>query len=292
MQILIAATFLSLILALLCPALQGVLRIALSARPALVFLAPVALSAVFCGFAGWLGGLTPALAVLILAYTLAPSVVAFLIRHTRPPALGDFGIMLLLWLPLEFAVGRLWVPRPVQGLLHTAAYGVSVTLGLILFLLFRRLDGMKYNLPRNRWDLFNPLIGFAVSAPVLIPVGRAIGFLPPVHAPSRWSPLALGLEFLVILAGTALPEEILFRGLIQNSLMQKLGSNAGTLVLAALIFGSAHLDNGPGRLPNWRYMIVATIAGCAYGRAFQKSSSVLASAGLHALVNTIKHSFF
>jgi len=96
----------------------------------------------------------------------------------------------------------------------------------------------------------------------------------------------------VILAATALPEEILFRGFIQNCLMQKFGANTRTLLVAALIFGCAHLNNGPQPLPNWRYMILATIAGAVYGKVFQESSSILASATLHALINTIKHTCF
>jgi hypothetical protein len=96
----------------------------------------------------------------------------------------------------------------------------------------------------------------------------------------------------LIYAGTALPEEILFRSLIQNLLMQRFGSGAGTLLAASFIFGCAHLDNGPQALPNWRYMILATIAGVAYGKVFQKASSVLSSAGLHMLVDWTKHFFF
>ncbi len=96
----------------------------------------------------------------------------------------------------------------------------------------------------------------------------------------------------VIFAGTALPEEILFRSLIQNLLMLRLGATPRTLLAASIIFGAAHLDNGPQPLPNWRYMILATIAGVAYGRVFQKSSSVVSSALLHTMVDWTKHFFF
>ena len=96
----------------------------------------------------------------------------------------------------------------------------------------------------------------------------------------------------IIFVGTALPEEILFRALIQNLLMQRFGSGAGTLFVASFIFGCAHLDNGPQPLPNWRYMILATIAGVAYGTVFKKASTVLSSAGLHMLVDWTKHFFF
>ena len=96
----------------------------------------------------------------------------------------------------------------------------------------------------------------------------------------------------IIFVGTALPEEILFRALIQNLLMQRQGPSARTLLLASVIFGAAHLDNGPQPVPNWRYMILATIAGYAYGRVFQKSSTILSSAALHTMVDWTKHFYF
>jgi membrane protease YdiL (CAAX protease family) len=52
------------------------------------------------------------------------------------------------------------------------------------------------------------------------------------------------------------------------------------------------LNNGPQPLPNWRYMILATMAGVVFGWVFRKSSSILSSASLHALVNTVKYAFF
>src|SRR6266849_3001977 len=225
MRVLIPVLFLSLVLALLCPALQSRLRTALARRPALLFLAPAILSSLFCGIAAALGALSAPLAVLILVYTLAPSTCAFLVRRMAPPAWADFAVILLLWLPLELSVGRWWTPKPVQGQLHMAGYGVAVTLALVLFLSFRRLDGMKYNAPRSVRDFVNPLIGFAAVAPVLIVLGRALGLLDPFHLPARLSTpglaiLGLGAQFLGILAATALPEEILFRALIQNCLMR------------------------------------------------------------------------
>jgi len=287
-----ASLFLALVLALLFPPLQSTLRAMLAAKPSFLFLVPAILSVLFGAIAAALGALSIPLAALILVYTLAPATCAFLIRRTAPPAWADFGIVLLLWLPLELSVGRWFIPQPSQGLLHLAGYGVAVTLALVLFLSFRRLDGMKYNMPASARDVVNPLIAFAAVTPVLIVLGRALGFLEPFHLPARLSLPGLGAQFLLILAITALPEEILFRALIQNCLMQKLGAKTGTLLLAALIFGCAHLNNGPQPLPNWRYMMLATVAGFAYGKVFEKSSSIFASAMLHALVDTAKHSFF
>jgi uncharacterized protein len=261
-------------------------------RARFLFAIPAVLSVVFLAIAAHLGAFSIPLAALILAYTFAPMLVAYLARETPPPTWLDFIIIALLWFPLEFSVGHQWVPKAAQGSLHLAAYGVSILLALSIFLLFRRLTGMKINLPRSGRDLANLLLGFAACAPVLIVLGRAIGFLPPFHPPAQPSPGHIGPQYLIILAATALPEEILFRGLIQNCITQKFGANARTLLLTAFIFGCAHLDNGPGPLPNWRYMILATVAGVAYGKVYEKSSSILASAGLHALVDLIKHLCF
>jgi membrane protease YdiL (CAAX protease family) len=257
-----------------------------------LFAIPAVLSALFLAVAAHLNAFSYPLAALILAYTFLPTAVAYLARHHPPPTWPDFVVIALLWFPLEFSLGHQFIPKQAQSILHLTAYGVAILLALSIFLWFRRLSGMKINLPRSGRDLVNLLIGFAVCAPILIPLGRAIGFLPPFHFPPNPSITRLGSQYLIILAITALPEEILFRGLIQNCIAQRFGTNITTLLLSAFIFGCAHLDNGPGPLPNWRYMILATIAGIAYGKVFEKSSSIFASAGLHALVDTIRHVCF
>ncbi|MGA2877676.1 MAG: type II CAAX endopeptidase family protein [Bryobacteraceae bacterium] len=257
-----------------------------------MFAIPAVLSAVFLAVAAHLNAFSFPLAALILAYTFLPVVVAYLARHHPPPTRLDFLVIALLWFPLEFSVGHQFIPKPAQSTLHLVAYGVAILLALWIFLWFRRLTGMKINLPRSGCDLVNLFIGFAACAPILIALGRTIGFLPPFHFPPNPSGTRIGSQFLIILAITALPEEILFRGLIQNCIAQRFGASTSTLLVSAFIFGCAHLDNGPGPLPNWRYMILATIAGIAYGKVFEKSSSIFASAGLHALVDTIKHVCF
>ena len=167
----------------------------------------------FLAVAAHLNAFSLPLAVLILAYTFLPVAVAYLARDTPPPTWLDFVIIALLWFPLEFSIGHQFIPKPAQSTLHLVAYGVAILLGLSIFLLFRRLKGMKINLPRSGRDLVNLLLGFAACAPILIPLGRAIGFLPPFHLPPHPSAARIGTQYLIILAATALPEEILFRGL-------------------------------------------------------------------------------
>ncbi|HKE21372.1 MAG TPA: type II CAAX endopeptidase family protein [Bryobacteraceae bacterium] len=274
-------------------AVQTRLRGGFQRRPALVWLLPVVLTGIFTKAALVAGVGSLPLSAAMLAYTVSPTLCAFLQgteAKSKPGGL-DFGAILLLWLPLEFSAGARLVPRPAQGFLHSVAYGIAILLGLTLFLCFRGMSGMKYNLPRRTSDWRLPAVAFLITAPILIGVGIPIGFIPPPHlptVPAARMVSAVGLIF----AGTALPEEILFRALIQNLMMQRWGENTRTLLAAALIFGSAHLDNGPQPLPNWRYMILATIAGAAYGKVFQKSSTVVSSALLHTVVDWTKHYFF
>jgi membrane protease YdiL (CAAX protease family) len=282
---LILALLLCAIFALLSASLQEALRRYVRARRERVFAGPAALSALFCALLWVYGATSAALVALIVLYTFAPTLLAYAQRT-------NFPIILMLWLPIEFAVGASSIPKELQGFFHTVAYGIAILLALWIFLIFRDLPGMKYNLPRGTRDLMTPLIGYVLVAPILIPIGLWLSFIQPFHVPAQLSVGLVLRTFLIILVATAFPEEILFRALIQNSIMQKLGFTNKALLVAAVIFGCAHLNNGPGPLPNWRYAIMATIAGFAYGKVFQKSSSVFSSAILHALINTSKHVFF
>lgn len=285
-QTAILGVMLAAVLAFFAPAVQTVLAARFKRHPALVFAAPVLLTLYFAAASASVGVFSPALALLVLIYALAPTALLYL-QGSR----ADFLAILLLWLPMEFGAGAALIPPARRGFLHSVAYGIAILLGLTLFLCFRRIGGMKYNGPRSWQDLWRPLAAFVIVAPVLIGVGIAIGFIPPPHLPAQ-SGGKMAAAVGIIFAGTALPEEILFRALIQNLLMQRFGDTARTLFLASLIFGCAHLDNGPQPLPNWRYMIEATIAGVAYGQVFRKSSTVLSSAALHTMVDWTKHYFF
>jgi uncharacterized protein len=260
-------------------------------HPAILFAMPAALTLLFSGLALAAGAFSLPLALLVLAYTFVPALAAFFQGPGGRPAFLDFAIILMLWLPLEFSAGQHLIPKPAQGFLHSVAYGIAILMALTIFLGFRALPGMKFELPSAR-DLAYGAAGFAAVAPLLIAAGRLLDFIPPFHAPAHPSAGTIARTFGIIFVGTALPEEILFRSLIQNWLMQRFGFTTRMLFVAAFIFGCAHLDNGPQPLPNWRYMILATIAGIAYGWAFRKSGSVFSSVTCHALVDATKHIFF
>jgi len=57
------------------------------------------------------------------------------------------------------------------------------------------------------------------------------------------------------------------------------------LITASVIFGASHLNNGPP-IPNYKYFVMASIAGLFYGSAWQQTRSLMASSITHALVDT------
>src|SRR5262249_15331055 len=113
-----------------------------------------------------------------------------------------------------------------------------------------------------------------------------LGILLKFIAPHRGLPhisegfAALLLTFFLI----AIPEELFFRGLLQNMLEPRIGP-AKSLALSSLIFGLSHF-NKPGPF-NWRYVLLATIAGVFYGRAWRDRRRILASATTHTLVDVL-----
>jgi membrane protease YdiL (CAAX protease family) len=290
----VLALLLCLLVALLSPSLQQQLHRVLDGNPTFVFLAPALLAAVFCATASRYGCLGWRLALLILVYTFAPTLFVYIQiwpSQASTRSWLDFAVILMLWLPLELSVGADLIPQKVQGVLHATAYGIAVTLGVILFLFARHWAGMRYNLPQRFSDLRNAIVGFVVSCLLLIPLGRWVGFLAHPHSPGMSFRTAT-FRIVLIFFGTAFPEEILFRALIQNWFSQRLRKQWKAVTIGSLIFGASHLNNAPGPLPNWRYMVVAMIAGLIFGAVFLRSTSVFASVTVHAAVNTTKYLFF
>ena len=99
----------------------------------------------------------------------------------------------------------------------------------------------------------------------------------------------MAATFAGVLWVLAVAEEFFFRGLIQQLLSRLLGSNTAGLVFASVLFGLAHL--GYREFPNWRFALVATLAGVFYGRAYLQAQSIRAAMVTHALVVTVWKTF-
>ena len=83
----------------------------------------------------------------------------------------------------------------------------------------------------------------------------------------------------------AVPEELFFRGWMQNLLERRLGRH-WALGVTAILFGLSHFNKRALHF-NWRYVLLAVIAGIFYGRAWRQERRVGASAITHASVDTL-----
>lgn len=221
------------------------------------------------------------------AYILAPTLLLAAMRRSENATPIDYAAVLLIWLPVEFRWMYRLLPFP-PPLTHTMTILIAVNTALAAFLFTRQLVGIGYVVEWRRGFATAVAFNFAVFAAIAILLGETIGFLhfDPSLARLRSLPLAaVGIFFF-----TAWPEELLFRGLLQNLLSRSFRSEWAGLIAASFVFGAAHLNNGG--FPNWRYAILATIAGLFYGRAWMKTGSLLPGAIVHALVDVLWHVLF
>jgi membrane protease YdiL (CAAX protease family) len=150
------------------------------------------------------------------------------------------------------------------------------------------VDGIGYSIGWGRHWGFFVFASFAVFACIAIPLGRAIHFIEFAPRWSEWK--SLPLTSLGILFFIAWPEELLFRGLLQNLLARASKSELAGWWTTSLLFGFSHITNIG--FPNWRYVLLASIAGFFYGWTWRKTGSIFASALVHAAVDVLWHFLF
>ncbi len=134
----------------------------------------------------------------------------------------------------------------------------------------------------NTADFKTTAIIFGLFCVVAIPFGLATDFISFNVKPDVVKGLLAPIGIFLFIA---YPEELLFRGLLQNFLSKKFGSERIALVVAAVFFGATHLNNG--LQPDWRYFVLATVAGLFYGAAYIKTKNLFVPAVIHALVDSV-----
>jgi membrane protease YdiL (CAAX protease family) len=161
---------------------------------------------------------------------------------------------------------------------------LAINAGIVAFIVWNRTPNVGYRFEFDRTILRAGIANFFMFAIIAIPLGLSIDF---IHYSFTLKKLYAGIPvFAGIFLFTALPEEFLFRGLIQNWIERSTGRRVISLLVASVIFGASHLNNGPP-IPNYRYFLMATIAGIFYGSAWTSTGSLMASALTHALVDTV-----
>jgi membrane protease YdiL (CAAX protease family) len=162
-----------------------------------------------------------------------------------------------------------------------------VVIGSWTWIFLRPVPDLGYEFSFSLKSLGAAAVSFAGFAVIAIPAGLAMHFI-------RWNPRPGGFGFFVdyieIFLFIALLEELFFRGFLQTLIARRIRSDAYGHFLVACLFGLFHILHAP--FPNWRYVLLATIAGWFYGWAFIKGRNLMAPVLTHALVDTVWRNYF
>jgi len=227
-------------------------------------------------------------AAIVAGLVLLPLALGASAERRPPGAWQDFLTLAGVWTAVKFLPSHWLWPYPTGRLAYVFTVLLCVNVALASFVLLRRANGIGYSIGWGKsWSLYilGSLIVFGCIA---IPLGQGLHFIQ--FAP-RWGawislpPVALG-----VLLFTAWPEEFLFRGLLQNMLSRASKNEIAGWWTASVLFGFSHITNGG--FPNWRYVILASIAGFFYGWTWRKTGSIFASAIVHAAVDVTWHFLF
>jgi hypothetical protein len=221
-------------------------------------------------------------------YAALPVAIAWLLGQAAiadPEQRGNWRDAVVL-LALGLAIDLRWLeaawPHGLSGLgkllvVDAALYG---------FVAVRRLSGTGFDF-HFRWsDWKTGLRELVFFAPLVIGLGMALGFLHPHGNALQFSIIpAMILKWIYIFIFIAVPEELYFRAWVQNLLERRLGRRA-SLGITAVLFGLSHFNKRSTHF-NWRYVLLASIAGIFYGRAWREQRRVPASTITHASVDAI-----
>jgi membrane protease YdiL (CAAX protease family) len=217
-----------------------------------------------------------------LALALLPIALSLLLEfapRTQKLLWQDVVVLLTLAFTLELGLLSAAWPHPGLGSLPKL-YLADVA--LYLYLVVRPIEGLGYSfepqpsaflIGAREWLFYAPLafgLGFALHFIHWIPRTHSIGHI------------LAGILITFLL--TAVPEEIFFRGIFQN-LLEPITGRTWALTIASLIFGLSHFHKGAAF--NWRYVIMAAIAGVFYGRAWREKRQLLASSITHTAVDVV-----
>ena len=226
-------------------------------------------------------------------YGVLPVVIAWLLGQAAkadPERRGNWRDALVL-LALGLAVDLRWFESAWPTGLRALNELLLVDVGLYGFMAVRQLDGTGFDFHLKWTDAKTGLRELAFFTPIVVVLGLALGF---IHPHANWPALWKAAQtWILIFLFTAVPEELFFRAWVQNFLERRVGRR-WALGIASVVFGLSHFNkrNPIGVHFNWRYVILATIAGVFYGRAWRERRRVPASAITHTCVDWLWSQWF
>ncbi len=220
-----------------------------------------------------------------MLYAALPPVVAFLLEQAARMGTsnrGNWREFVVLGV-LGLAVDLRWFEGAWPA--HLAIFNKVLLLdaGIYGFVLIRKLDGTGFDLRLKLRDFKIGLREVVFYTPIALVLGLSLGFLHGHAVVPRPEMIAFAWIFTFLFI--AVPEELYFRGWLQNLLERRIG-RMGALLLTSALFGLAHFNKRAAYF-NWRYVLLAALAGVFYGRAWRQERRVGASAITHASVDAI-----
>ena len=218
-------------------------------------------------------------------YLLLPVAISFLLYRASiadPTQRGDWRDFLILAI-LGLAVDLRWFEPAWPPRLAVFNKMLLLDAGIYGFLAVRRLEGVGFDLRLRLADLRIGLRELGFYAPMAVALGLGLGFLHFHAYVPTISRVVLGWVFTFFFI--AVPEELFFRGWMQNLLERRIGRH-WALLTTAVLFGLSHFNKRAAHF-NWRYVVLAALAGIFYGRAWRQERRVGASAITHASVDTL-----
>lgn len=254
----------------------------------ILVLTPVTLA----GTSSILDGRPGAVRILIsyLLYVLIPSFLQLTKSedvNSLNSELSDLATVLIIWLPLELKLlstdlsptGKV----TVWGLLTAALNIVNIFTVLRPFSALSHARELGYSFKLQASEIGIGMVLAVVCAVLSIPLALLMRFAR-VKMPSGRKP---GIELATFggLYMSAISEELLFRGLIQNMLEQRLGQNSTlALIISSVLYSLGHISKSKLGFdpPNFRLACLALVSGILCGLSWRLTGKVTGSAITHA----------
>lgn len=263
----------------------------LNDKPGYVFLMPTILCLMYVGYCAGTGGVE-IIAVRMLVYLFVPVCLLYLaeIFRTRNQ-LWDMLALASIIIPYD----SFWLGKRIHHHgLDWSVLTVSATIEtIVLFACLRTLPNTRLRIPTYGKDFVMTAVSIVLLSGIGLVLGVKVGLLK-APEPNLAAALArlCSLKFLGAAFGftltVAMSEEIWFRGIIQNYLIQRTGKYWG-IIFASVLFGIYHFNNKGGSwIPsqwNWRYGLVAAVVGMGYGIIAHRTRSLAWPMIVHGLLD-------